>query len=244
MLTQRNFLPLIMVLAMGIGTLLAFVGMRWILDIQIRWMVAVIAMIPTMAGALTVFEFLRQKKLNPDSRFRFSLGFIFLMIAMVAVFFGAVSYEIRATTIGFERNKVLQGELEQILQGGTVSIGNFDCRRITCDAARPTFSDSDLHLLLQKCRHPSQGTQELSGLFLGSTSVTEKGIGELAECDQLELLFLPSVTFSDQTIASISKCKKLKYLGINEKKLTKGQIAVLRKELPKVKLNGKTWGEF
>ena len=157
-------------------------------------------------------------------RLRYSLRSVLLLTTVAAAFFALASYNFRKNQREFAYNAELKGDLEAVIQGGTVSISNPGGRGILCQITRPSFSDDDLARVIDLASRGSMQTCELGHLFLGVTSVTNAGICQLAGCQKLIFIELPPIDLSDEAIKALAKCRRLESLVIDERGL--------RRELP------------
>lgn len=196
-----------------------------------------------LAFLATVIELQRQNLKNSKSSFRFDLTYLFFVTLLVAVFFGSITAEIRASQLGFQRNLEIKTVLEKLIDGGDVYLGEQNGKRITCHVRRKDFSDSDLANLIQATRGVDSGVCEITMLAIEDTAVSDSGLKVLSACTKLEILALPPISFSDATLETLSACRNLNYLTFDQKKITETQLNWLSEKLPNTKINGMTYRE-
>lgn len=191
-----------------------------------------------------VVELQLQRAQHATWHVRYSLRAMLLMTALAAVFFGAATSAMRANQRSFAVNQTVMDELEAVLTGGgTATISMSGGRCITCQVTRAGFSDDDLGRLIRAASRGESGRCELSTLFLGGTSIAEAGVRQLAVCKKLTFVELPSLELSDEALAGLAECRSLQFLFLDEHRLKRDQLDQLRRRLPKLRLNGKTWSE-
>lgn len=186
-------------------------------------------------------ELQRQRVLTGEWRFRLSISTGLILMILAACFFAVLGDEIRVNQRGHAANLILKTKLEELIDGGMAYISAADGTGVSCDVSRASFSDDDLRELIQLASERTPGISQISFLNIEKTSVTDTGLQAVRLCPHLTHLFLPAFPLRNETIASIVACPKLKYLSLDERKLTSEQMAVLRKALPKLILNGKRW---
>lgn len=184
----------------------------------------------------------RQRILTGRWRFRLSLQACLLATFFAALFFAGAGNAYRSDLRGIALNERLRGELESVINGGQVSIGQPGGRRIACHVTRPDFSDDDLAEVIRRASS-ANGSCELTMLFLEGTQTTEAGVCQLDVCSKLAVLSLPSMPLNDRAVAALASLSRLELLMFDDKNLTPQQLATLRQALPTVRLNGKTWSQ-
>jgi hypothetical protein len=194
------------------------------------------------AYVVIVAELQLQRMRTGAWRFRYSLRSILILTALAAFFFALASYGIRENQRQFAMNAELTKQLEAVIQGGKVSISNPGGRGIACQVTRASFSDDDLARVIDLASQGSTRTCELQMLFLGGTSVTNAGVCQLAARKKLIVVELPPIDLSPAAIDALAKCR-LETLIIDERQLSAAQLHRLRKNLPDIRLNGRTWAQ-
>lgn len=206
--------------------------------------VVLLAMLCGPAAYLVIVVELQLTRLRSGVwRFHYSLRAILILTAIAASFFGLTSYAYRENQRAFAFNAELKRELEAVIQDGVVSISNPGGRGILCQVARPSFSDDDLAKVIALASRGGTGSCELEHLFLEATSVTSAGICQLAGCEKLVFVALPPIALNTAAIKSLAKCKRLEAVLTDERKLSAKQLDQLRKALPRILLNGRTWAQ-
>lgn len=195
------------------------------------------------AYLIVAVELQRQRVMHGTWSWRLGLAATMLLVVLAACFCGVTANSLRTTKASADENVKLAEQLEGVIQGGHAWVGSLDGGNITCQITRKSFSDADLAELVRLSTSRRSGRCELTTLILDGTAITSTGLKELSACERLTLLSLPSFTPTDEAIEAISRCERLETLLLDESRLTSAQLALLRKQLPKVRLNGMQWQE-
>ncbi len=234
------------ILAVGclLGYLLAQTILHLTLQAPFRFGIVSATFAVHVAFFATLIEVQRQNLNKSKFVFRFNITYLFVITLLAAIFFGSITAEIRASQKGFQQNLAIKAELEKLIGGGSVYLGEQGGKRITCQITRSDFSDRDLEDLIIASRGIDSADSEITMLVLEATAVTDKGLQALPVCKKLEFLALPPIPLSDQTIESLASCRKLKFLSGDQKKLTASQLNQLYERLPDTKINGVSYREM
>ncbi len=222
---------------------LAMLLISWFIGTRFNWPLVFAISCGAIASFTVVLELQRQRVLTGEWRFRLSIISCLILMLIAACFFAIIGNIIRANQLGHAANLTLKTKLEELIDGGNAYISTIEGTGVSCDVSRTSFSDNDLHRLIQLASERTPGISQIMLLNLEKTSVTDAGLQAVQLCPHLTHLFLPAFQLSNESIASLVSCRNLKYLSLDESKLTSEQVAELSKTLPKLILNGKRWSD-
>lgn len=204
------------------------------------------AALPTAAFSaylVLLVELQSQRVRTGKWSFAFSIRAVLLWTAIASILLALTMSAVRHRQRGLAESQRIKGELEAVIDGGQVFCSMLWGEDIFCHVTRPTFSDKDLAAVIRLASHGDTVPCELTLLTLSVTSVTNDGVCQLAACRKLTLLALPALDLSPEAISALANCSRLEYLYIDERPLTERQIDQLRKALPSVRLNNKSWAQ-
>ncbi len=216
-------------------------GVSWFANTPFRYAIVLVMSCGLLSYLTIAVELQRQQVLAGCWRPRLSLAACLSLLTIAGIGFAILGNELRATQQAHAANMQLKAELDQVIGEGQAYIGSVHGSNVTCDIKRRDFSDADLAEVIRLASRRGRNDCQLSTLFLEPTSITSTGVEQLAACRQLTLLALPAMPLSDEAIAAIASNPDLQHLMVDEKQLTPAQLAHLRRALPRVRLNGKTW---
>lgn len=215
--------------------------LTWLVDVPFTLLAVATPLFGMLAYLVVVVELQRQRARHGEWRFQLGLASWMVLVTLFCLFAGFIAHNNRQMQEWQATNKVLEQKLKAVIGDGIVAMGNVDGRMITCQVERTTFSDDDLRELIRIASRDRARPCELTGMFLGKTQVTSKGVEELASSGGLTILELPAIPLSMEAIDALAKCKKMNFLFLDENLLSSEQIAKLKSALPRLKLNGRAW---
>ena len=80
--------------------------------------------------------------------------------------------------------------------------------------------------------------EEVTGLFLADTKVTDEGLKEVAKLQNLEVLYLSLTQITDAGLKELTKLVKLHEVTLSGTKVTEAGVAELKKALPNCNIKG------
>lgn len=215
--------------------------LSWLVDVPFSLLAIATPLFGMLAYLVVVVELQRQRARHGEWRFQLGLASWMVLVTLFCLFAGLFAHNNRQVQEWQATNKVLEQKLKAVMGEGVVAMGNVDGRMITCQVERTTFSDDDLRELIRIASRDRARPCELTGMFLGKTKVTSKGVEELASSGRLTILELPAIPLSTEAIDALATCKRLNFLFLDEKLLSSEQLAKLKSALPRLKLNGRAW---
>ena len=224
----------------GVATL-TMISISWLFGTRSELSSVFVVASGAIAYLTIVLALQRQRVLAGEWRFRLSIGSFLILMLIAACFFAIIGNAIRSNHSGYTANLALKSKLEELIDGGRFYIGSVEGTGLSCDLSRTGVSDDDLQKLIQLSSERTPGTSQIVLLNLAKTNVTDAGLRAIKRCPNLTHLFLPAFQLSNESVTSLVAFPKLTYVSLDESKLTSEQLSELRKALPKLRLNGKTW---
>jgi len=199
---------------------------------------------PTIVAFVTICSvlpwvllvYLAKRQAEGKSGRQFSLYAMLVAISVACVLFALLGSDRRADLEARAHRERLQEEIMSIVGQGHVYVSSTTLIQVK----RPAFDDDDLARIMRLKDQLDASDAPLTFLDLSDTSVTDRGVGALANVESLEYLFLDRTAVSDRTIDAVKSLPNLKLLSTWSTRVTPERLLNLGKERPGIDIEPKT----
>jgi hypothetical protein len=188
-----------------------------------------------LSGA--VWLYFAKRRAQGESAKQFSLAALLAGLTVACCLLAIVTLDRRSDLQKYATRQRLQQIIMMLVVTGDVHVSE----TTSVQVKRPSFDDDDLKKILELKPELDRVGSPLTIFGLSGTSVTDRGIGELATLDSLEYCFLERTAITDAAIDAFTRLPNLKMLSVWSTSVTAERLWTLNTKRPQLDIEPTTY---
>lgn len=229
---KRFILVLCLVL---VSQVLGIFVVAWWTGQPFRWTTFFLLSHPVVATAgLTTYRRITRIRHPEQGKSQYGMGFLLTVVTLIAVWLMLVRWDISSRDDARLLRQEIEGRIQALIGQGRV---NLSSDSLFVQVARPDFDDAALQTLIAQTPLLDRAEARFFLLDLSGTSITDKGLEQLAGLHQLEFLYLDGTKITTDGLKVINQMPKLQVLSVRQTAVPIEHLNGLRQVRPRLQVS-------